>query len=110
MPEERADLWELRFGARVLTGGGVEFRVWAPLLQTLSLRILQREPFMLEMRPDAAALTASSSAANEERKRASYFFLHISDHLRCFSVARTEMRQLTARRGFRRLRECHHPG
>lgn len=41
MPETApVNPWELRFGARVLSGGGVEFRVWAPRLHSLSLRVL----------------------------------------------------------------------
>jgi maltooligosyltrehalose trehalohydrolase len=45
--------WELRYGARVLSQGGVEFRVWAPRLRSLSVVILQSPPIVLPMLPEA---------------------------------------------------------
>jgi 1,4-alpha-glucan branching enzyme len=36
--------WHLRFGASVLDEGHVEFRVWAPNLTSLSVRILGDRP------------------------------------------------------------------
>ncbi|MBZ5495340.1 MAG: malto-oligosyltrehalose trehalohydrolase [Acidobacteriia bacterium] len=55
MPEgPLRDPWELRFGARVLPGGGVQFRVWAPRLQTIALQILQSATRTIPMSPEAA--------------------------------------------------------
>ena len=45
--------WTLRFGARVRQGGGVEFRVWAPRLRTLGLRVLTGDGPSLAMSPEA---------------------------------------------------------
>ena len=47
--------WELRFGARVLSRNGVEFRVWAPRLRSLAVRILQDTPLTLAMHPEAGS-------------------------------------------------------
>jgi maltooligosyltrehalose trehalohydrolase len=41
--------WYLRFGASLLDGGKVEFRVWAPKLTTLSVRILGDHPRTIPM-------------------------------------------------------------
>jgi maltooligosyltrehalose trehalohydrolase len=40
LPDNRSPtLWQLRFGANCLAGGGVEFRVWAPRVTSLAVRI-----------------------------------------------------------------------
>jgi len=44
--------WELRYGAQVVSGG-VSFRVWAPTLDRLAVRILGRQPSTIPMRQDA---------------------------------------------------------
>ena len=38
------EVWELQFGARPLAEGGTLFRVWAPLAESLSVKILDGEP------------------------------------------------------------------
>src|ERR1700747_1813114 len=42
--------WHLRFGASVLDGSKVEFRVWAPNLATLAVRILGDHPRTVPMK------------------------------------------------------------
>lgn len=44
--------WELRYGARVLPAGGVEFRVWAPKLPALTLVVDGSGLPGIPMRPD----------------------------------------------------------
>ncbi len=61
--------WELRFGARVLQGGGVEFRVWAPLVKSLALRLLGRTPRSITLRLDGEdefAVTVPDAAAGDD--------------------------------------------
>lgn len=61
--------WELRFGARVLPGGGVTFRVWAPRAKTLAIRILGDEPRTLPMTAESVdefALTIPDAAAGDD--------------------------------------------
>ena len=41
--------WKLRFGAWVLDGGSAEFRVWAPKLKQLAVRILGDQPRTIPM-------------------------------------------------------------
>src|SRR5215212_7639666 len=38
MRAERPSLWELRFGARPQADGSTEFRVWAPLAESLEVK------------------------------------------------------------------------
>jgi maltooligosyltrehalose trehalohydrolase len=52
MPSSRArSSWKLRFGASVLDDGKVEFRVWAPKLDNIALRILGKHPRTIPMSP-----------------------------------------------------------
>lgn len=41
--------WQLRFGASILEGGKVQFRVWAPNLASLAVRILGDQPRTIPM-------------------------------------------------------------
>ncbi len=62
-------LWELRFGARVLRGGGVEFRAWAPLVKSLALRVPGSVPRTIQLRPDGDgefAVTVPDVAAGDD--------------------------------------------
>src|SRR4051794_17659925 len=40
MKAERPSLWELRFGARPRADGSTEFRVWAPLAESLEVKLV----------------------------------------------------------------------
>src|ERR1700755_157282 len=40
MEVERSSLWELRFGARPHADGSTEFRVWAPLAESLEVKLV----------------------------------------------------------------------
>jgi maltooligosyltrehalose trehalohydrolase len=42
-------IWELEFGASVRNGGQTEFRVWAPKVKTLAVRILGQQPGTIPM-------------------------------------------------------------
>jgi len=63
MPSERmldnstSRPWQLQFGASVLDGGKVQFRVWAPKMTTLAVRILARptphNPMTMTHPPDS---------------------------------------------------------
>ena len=56
MPASRVrPSWRLRFGANVVDGGEVEFRVWAPKLTSLALRILGEHPRTLATTRNADA-------------------------------------------------------
>jgi maltooligosyltrehalose trehalohydrolase len=46
-------MWELRYGAQVLPGGGAEFRVWAPKLREVSVVLDAPGKLQVPMRPDA---------------------------------------------------------
>jgi maltooligosyltrehalose trehalohydrolase len=43
-------VWRLRFGARPELGGGVTFRVWAPLAERVSVRVVAPAPQEFELR------------------------------------------------------------
>jgi len=56
MPASRTrPSWKMRFGANVVDSGEVEFRVWAPKLTSLALRILDEHPRTLAMTRNADA-------------------------------------------------------
>src|SRR5919205_544806 len=42
---QRPSQWQLQFGARPLPDGSTEFRVWAPLAESLSARVVDPEEF-----------------------------------------------------------------
>ncbi|HYO63321.1 MAG TPA: malto-oligosyltrehalose trehalohydrolase [Pyrinomonadaceae bacterium] len=46
---EAGEVWQLEFGARPLAGGGTRFRVWSPVAESLSVRIVGEEPRTFEM-------------------------------------------------------------
>ncbi len=48
-----ADAWKLRFGATFLGDETAEFRVWAPNLKRLAVRILGSRPRTVSMTPSA---------------------------------------------------------
>jgi maltooligosyltrehalose trehalohydrolase len=50
MPDNVTDpIWQLQFGASVREGGSVEFRVWAPKVSTMAVRILGENPRTIPM-------------------------------------------------------------
>jgi maltooligosyltrehalose trehalohydrolase len=50
MPDNVTDpIWQLQFGASVREGGSVEFRVWAPNVSTMAVRILGENPRTIPM-------------------------------------------------------------
>src|SRR5947209_3618668 len=48
----RTSQWQLHFGARPLPDGSTEFRVWAPLAESLCVRVVGGEPRAVEMSRD----------------------------------------------------------
>ncbi|MGH9501492.1 MAG: malto-oligosyltrehalose trehalohydrolase [Terriglobales bacterium] len=51
--------WELQFGARIRGGGSTEFRVWAPKVTNLAVRILGRHP---DQHPRTVPMTRSTDS------------------------------------------------
>jgi maltooligosyltrehalose trehalohydrolase len=50
VPDNVTDpIWQLQFGASVRCGGSVEFRVWAPKVSTMAVRILGEHPRIIQM-------------------------------------------------------------
>src|SRR6516225_10216755 len=41
--------WKLRFGASIMNDSAVEFRVWAPKLESLSVRVFGERPRTIQM-------------------------------------------------------------
>jgi maltooligosyltrehalose trehalohydrolase len=78
--------WKLRFGASVVEGGEVEFRVWAPKLSTLALRILdgnQRTIPMAQSRDSEFSCTISDVVEGTD-----YVFVLEGDRVRPDPVSR----------------------
>src|SRR6185295_17011166 len=74
MPSNAADgAWELRFGARPRDDRSVEFRVWAPNVTSLAVRILGDQPRTVPMTssPDGE-FTTKVSDVNEGTE---YFYV-----------------------------------
>jgi maltooligosyltrehalose trehalohydrolase len=80
MPGNRTTtLWQLKFGANCMADGGVEFRVWAPKLRSLAVRIGEPERMIPLTRqqdgifsvvvPDAVAGTEYQFLLNDDRLR-----------------------------------------
>ncbi len=70
MPERSTgSSWELRFGASPLPGGGVEFRVWAPRLRSLSVHVLPGNahtvPLLLQAAGEFAATVPDLGAGTD---------------------------------------------
>jgi maltooligosyltrehalose trehalohydrolase len=56
MPDDLTEpAWQLQFGASVRDGGSVEFRVWAPKVTNLAVRILREPPLTVSMTRTAAS-------------------------------------------------------
>jgi maltooligosyltrehalose trehalohydrolase len=47
--QDAGPIWKLRFGARVLESGGTEFRVWAPRLEKIAVKICAKDPFTVRL-------------------------------------------------------------
>ncbi len=98
MPDERMPdklthrAWQLRFGASVLDGGKVEFRVWAPKLTTLAVRILGDHPRTIPMTmahpPDSESGGEFVAAVPNVSEGMDYFYVLDGQHERPDPVSR----------------------
>jgi len=98
MPDERMPdklthrAWQLRFGASVLDGGKVEFRVWAPKLTTLAVRILGDHPRTIPMTmahpPDSESSGEFVAAVPNVSEGMDYFYVLDGQHERPDPVSR----------------------
>jgi len=85
MPSERmldnstSRPWQLQFGASVLDGGKVQFRVWAPKITTLAVRILRDQPRTIPMTmthpPDSESGTEFVATVPNVREGMDYFYV-----------------------------------
>jgi maltooligosyltrehalose trehalohydrolase len=78
--------WELRFGAKVLPGGAVSFRVWAPKVANLAVRVLGEQARTIPMTRDADA--EFSVTVPDIGEGNDYLFLLEGDRLRPDPVSR----------------------
>ncbi len=87
-PNEGA--WQLRFGANLREDGAVEFRVWAPNLTNLAVRILGENPQTVSMTRNAEAefvATVPNTGVGSE-----YFYVLDGEHERPDPVSRWQPR------------------
>src|SRR6267378_668001 len=85
MPSERmldnstSRPWQLQFGASVLDGGKVQFRVWAPKMTTLAVRILRDQPRTIPMTmthpPDSESGTEFVATVPNVGEGMDYFYV-----------------------------------
>jgi maltooligosyltrehalose trehalohydrolase len=78
--------WQLRYGARVLAGGGVEFRVWAPQLEAVS--VVLDLPGRLRVPMRAGADGEFAAVVPEAAEGVDYWFATSNGTLRPDPVSR----------------------
>jgi maltooligosyltrehalose trehalohydrolase len=90
MRDKPAATWRLRYGASVRDGNSVEFRVWAPNVRNLAVRILGDRPQTVPM---TKSLGSEFVATVEQvREGADYFYLLEGERERPDPVSRWQPR------------------
>lgn len=78
--------WKLRFGANVIKDDAVEFRVWAPKVESLSVRVLGERPRTIQM--TRGADSEFSVTVPDVAEGTDYLFLLAGDRSRPNPVSR----------------------